>query len=198
MHVRVVSLQRGAPEANFCCYLQEFVKVRAVLLERGAPQDNFCCYLQGFGDPQGPRKYGQEMLNINSAAAWAHFSTPKVNFCCYLHGFVGVKAVSLERGAPQSNFYCYLQGFGNPSNSRPPGAPGGSWELLGALTGHVPTPILPDPNPTGRIPTQLARDTFPPNSHGTRSHPNQVNRQTGSQADSQTYRHTHMQQMANK
>ena len=50
--VRVVSLQRGTPEANFCCYLQEFVKVRAVSQQRGAPQNNFCCYLQGFGGPR--------------------------------------------------------------------------------------------------------------------------------------------------
>ena len=80
------------------------MKVRAVSLERGAPQDNFCCYLQGFGDPQGSRNYGQEMLSINSAAAWAHFSSPEVNFCCYLQEFVGVKAVSLKRGAPEGNF----------------------------------------------------------------------------------------------
>ena len=136
------------------------------------------------------------MLNINSAAAWAHFSTPKVNFCCYLQEFVGVKAVSLERGAPQGNFCCYLQGFGDPPNSRPPGAPGGSWELLGALTGHVPTHILPDPFPPNSS-QPAPRDTFPPNSLGTRSHPSQVNRQTGSQADSQTERHTQMQQVAN-
>ena len=152
------SLPGGPSDADFGCYLQEFVHVRVVSLQRGAPE---------------------------------------ANFCCYLREFVGVKAVSLERGAPEGNFCSYSQGFAHPPNSRAPGAPGGSWGLLGALTGHVPTQVLPDPNPTGRIPTQLARDTFPPNSHGTRSRPNQVTRQTGSQADNQTYRHTHMQQLPN-
>ena len=40
------------------------------------------------------------------------------HFCCYLQHLVGVRAVSLERGAPEGHFCCYLQGFGCPQKIR--------------------------------------------------------------------------------